>query len=134
MKKKVLSTVVLALAIGCAPTIGRKPIVYGISDWAKYREDLATCQNWSEQATGEDPSVADGVVSGGIGGALIGAALGAIVGGFLGDPGFGASFGTALGATEGAIGGGGYNYLSREERKKQAVSTCLDAHGYRVAI
>jgi outer membrane lipoprotein SlyB len=134
MRTKSVLSVLLLIVTACGST-ERKPIVYpgSIRSEAQYRTDLAECENWGERAVSEDPTVAQGGTAGAIGGALIGAAFGAAIGAILGDAGTGAQVGVASGAMEGALGGAASNYSTREDRKKSAVYTCLEARGYRVA-
>lgn len=120
--------------VGCGPVMARKPIVYGVVDQVKFSQDLSACERFSEGAVSEDPSIGQGAVGGAVAGALLSAGLGAVLGAVIGfDPGIGAAAGAAVGGAHGAVGGAGYNYLSREERKKQAVNLCLKTRGYNVS-
>ncbi len=135
MKIKSLTATALLITFTACTPIERKPIVYPDSHYneARYQTDLSECQGWAERAVSEDPTVAEGAVGGSIGGALLGAASGAAIGAILGDASIGAQVGAASGGMEGAVGGATSNYGTREERKKAAVYTCLEARGYRVA-
>ena len=133
MFKKVI-IVGCVLMTGCAPMTYR-PIVYpgSIGDYSTYQSDLAECENWSVRATSEDPGVVDGAVGGAVAGAAVGTVLGVIAGAFLGDAGLGAGIGAAMGGAEGGMGGAAYSYKAKKDREKNAIDTCLEAHGYRVA-
>ena len=87
-------------------------------DQARYQQDLAECQGYSEQVkTGEKS--AKGAASG----AAVGGAIGAIVGN---------SSSAARGAGVGAVSGGAKGLSRGEQDEIRVVKNCLRGRGYRV--
>lgn len=115
------ATVALSLALalgGCAATPPQPP--FGTApepaDAARQAADLAECQRYAQQI-----GVAQETLDGMLTGALVLASLVWSAGGGHGSVRDGALVGGALGATQG---------LKPLERRRQAVETCMQAHGY----
>ena len=117
MKRFSFFSFVCVFAVACTTTdeiiIDEKGV-----DQARYQQDLAECQGYSEQVkTGE--KAARGAASG----AAVGGAIGAIVGN---------SDSAAQGAGVGAVSGGARGLSRGEQDEIRVVKNCLRGRGYRV--
>lgn len=92
----------------------------GFDDVA-YRQDLAVCEDFAQQA-----DVAGEALTSGLLGAIAGAALGAIGGAIAGDAGLGAAIGASTGGAGGLLAGGTGAYSERD----RVVRNCLRERGY----
>jgi hypothetical protein len=114
----VACSIALALALGgCAATTPPfPPTAPDPADAARQAADLAECQRYAQQI-----GVAQETLDGMLTGALVLASLVWSAGGGHGSVRDGALVGGALGATQG---------LKPLERRRQAVESCMQAHGY----
>ncbi len=114
----VACSIALALALGgCAATTPPPPVTApDPADAARQAADLAECQRYAQQI-----GVAQETLDGMLTGALVLASLVWSAGGGHGSVRDGALVGGALGATQG---------LKPLERRRHAVESCMQAHGY----
>lgn len=115
-----LSSLVVAVTVGCAGANVR-PLVdmKGVNE-ATYENDLKDCQNYAQQQSGMGETAAKG------------AGAGAVVGGLLGLVTGGNGSGIAQAAGAGAVIGAAGGAFSGNQAQEAVVKRCLSGRGYRV--
>jgi len=115
-----LSSLVVAVTVGCAGANVR-PLVdmKGVNE-AAYENDLKDCQAYAQQQSGMGSTAAKG------------AGAGAVVGGLLGLVTGGNGSGIAQAAGAGAVIGGAGGAFSGNQAQEAVVKKCLSGRGYKV--
>jgi len=119
-KLLVLSSLVVAVTVGCAGANVR-PLVdmKGVNE-AAYENDLKDCQAYAQQQSGMGSTAAKG------------AGAGAVVGGLLGLVTGGNGSGIAQAAGAGAVIGAAGGAFSGNQAQEAVVKKCLSGRGYKV--
>ena len=119
-KLLVLSSLVVAVTVGCAGANVR-PLVdmKGVNE-AAYEKDLSDCQAYAQQQSGMGENAAKGV------------GAGAVVGGLLGLVTGGNASGIAQAAGAGAVIGAAGGAYSGNQAQEAVVKRCLSGRGYKV--
>ena len=115
-----LSSLVVAVTVGCAGANVR-PLVdmKGVNE-AAYEKDLSDCQAYAQQQSGMGENAAKGV------------GAGAVVGGLLGLVTGGNASGIAQAAGAGAVIGAAGGAYSGNQAQEAVVKRCLSGRGYKV--
>lgn len=115
-----LSSLVVAVTVGCAGANVR-PLVdmKGVNE-AAYENDLNDCQAYAQQQSGMGSTAAKG------------AGAGAVVGGLLGLVTGGNGSGIAQAAGAGAVIGAAGGAFSGNQAQEAVVKKCLSGRGYKV--
>jgi outer membrane lipoprotein SlyB len=119
--KFLLSTVLMLTAVSACTTTNEIIIDDRGVNMAKYEDDLAQCEVFSDQV-----AVGEKTARGAASGAAVGGAIGAVNEG--GHHGNGAGEGAAIGA----ISGGAKGMNEGQKQQVQVVKRCLRGRGYRV--
>ncbi len=116
----VLSSIVVAITVGCAGANVR-PLVdmKGVNE-AAYERDLSECQAYAQQQSGMGETAAKG------------AGAGAVVGGLLGLVTGGNKTGIAQAAGAGAVVGAAGGAFTGNQAQEAVVKRCLSGRGYKV--
>ena len=116
----VLSSIVVAITVGCAGANVR-PLVdmKGVNE-AAYEKDLSECQAYAQQQSGMGETAAKG------------AGAGAVVGGLLGLVTGGNKTGIAQAAGAGAVVGAAGGAFTGNQAQEAVVKRCWSGRGYKV--
>uniref|UniRef100_B1XTT2 Glycine zipper family protein n=1 Tax=Polynucleobacter necessarius subsp. necessarius (strain STIR1) TaxID=452638 RepID=B1XTT2_POLNS len=119
-KLLVLSSIVVAIAVGCAGANVRPLVDMKSVNESAYEKDLSECQAYAQQQSGMGEKAAKG------------AGAGAVVGGLLGLVTGGNKTGIVQAAGAGAVIGAAGGAFTGDQAQEAVVKRCLSGRGYKV--